>query len=1268
MAIALSSLRVTSDLDASGYVRGAAQKVSADQQMIAADKARNASLAQADAAMARAVPGMAAVSRSLLDGYGAGAQFEAIVRRIGNAVDRGMGLERANTLLDAAYRKFGLTADAAVLARNGFVSVAESVAILNGRYEQLALAAQSAAAASERASTQTGINQSFGIGVDPAKSARESADAMLAAFGGIEGVARAKAQETGDAFAADLDARLIAGASKSARDAAKAFENSFVLDQQKAEQAGQNFQRSLTEALGGGGPSATSMGATYSALAERVQELDRIEQARAAHNANVAQQNVAAAYGIGQQAKSAQLSAAAFVAAAEAEEQMAAKAAALRAQINPLDAEMVKLGRDLAEYKALLNAGVISQQEFASAQAMAGKRLSDVDMNLRKAATGGRVLSGELGNLGYQVNDVITGLALGQPIMMVALQQGGQIYQIFSHSKASVSDFAAEMGSKVAALATPTTAAFGAIAVAVGVSIAALATYQGRMTEVQRQLTGMGRASGASALSIHAIAQQNSSLGGLSTNEARQMAAGLAATGKVGVESIGPIVALGHDFAKTFGVDAKEATDILAKAFADPARGADELNQRLGFLDASTKLLIESLVVQGNRTEAVRILTDKIKGSIADAADITGFWARVSSGASNAVSDFFDRVGRGADRIFNGGADITERINSLTIKLLELEKAKLTGNPLDAITQNVFPSDVPAKIAEITKEIERLNNVRNPPQSGETREKQRGLEIDAIARATLPAADATRKLQDETKALNEAFTNPAIGRWVSVVGGNLVRAIQRKDAAAKASVGADTVTSQIADAEAQIAALDRRSAADRARFAREAEARRQAFDPNAGTETERLQRQNQAALLAAGGQTALDNVERQRISTLGSMATVSDLVKSKQLELDNAGREGVIISLDQQRALRDLAREQALGVTAMKQQADAARIQSETLGMSVGKAAEYTAVQNRLAEAIRNKQPLSAADIAQIKAEAAALGEATQAAEKRRIADQVRFGAQTSLLSPEDVQIAQQLKGLYPNVATALGSVEAAGLQANAALSGVASTASGSLTTGLTDIADGTKSISAGAADMSKAVIRAIEEMIIKITVVTPLMRALQLAASGMGGLLGGGGMTYGLPGTAGSNLFGPVAPSANGNAFGSNVTPFARGGTFSNKVFGAPTLFRFASGGTMSLGVMGEAGDEAVMPLRRGPDGRLGVTMHGGQRAANNNVSSAPRVTVINNLGVQSQTSTSTDQNGDVSITLDKAMDGAVGRSMATGSGRRVLDSQYGVKQFMGS
>ncbi|MEI4584027.1 hypothetical protein WAC45_27465, partial [Klebsiella pneumoniae] len=43
-----------------------------------------------------------------------------------------------------------------------------------------------------------------------------------------------------------------------------------------------------------------------------------------------------------------------------------------------------------------------------------------------------------------------------------------------------------------------------------------------------------------------------------------------------------------------------------------------------------------------------------------------------------------------------------------------------------------------------------------------------------------------------------------------------------------------------------------------------------------------------------------------------------------------------------------------------------------------------------------------------------AYGKATEAIEKATVAQSIRRGRQTSLLDPQDVQIAEQLKGLYP--------------------------------------------------------------------------------------------------------------------------------------------------------------------------------------------------------------------------------------------------------------
>ena len=69
------------------------------------------------------------------------------------------------------------------------------------------------------------------------------------------------------------------------------------------------------------------------------------------------------------------------------------------------------------------------------------------------------------------------------------------------------------------------------------------------------------------------------------------------------------------------------------------------------------------------------------------------------------------------------------------------------------------------------------------------------------------------------------------------------------------------------------------------------------------------------------------------------------------------------------------------------------------------------------------------------------------------------------------------------------------------------------------------------------------------------------------------------------SGLAGSIGPAA-ANALGS-IKPFATGG-----VIGTPSYFPMMDGG---VGLAGEAGPEAIMPLSRGPDGRLGISGKGG-------------------------------------------------------------------------
>jgi lambda family phage tail tape measure protein len=132
------------------------------------------------------------------------------------------------------------------------------------------------------------------------------------------------------------------------------------------------------------------------------------------------------------------------------------------------------------------------------------------------------------------------------------------------------------------------------------------------------------------------------------------------------------------------------------------------------------------------------------------------------------------------------------------------------------------------------------------------------------------------------------------------------------------------------------------------------------------------------------------------------------------------------------------------------------------------------------------------------------------------------------------------------------------------------------LASGITDVITGTKSLGAAFKDVAKSIISDIIQMTIRMLI----FRAIS-------GMFGGGGSTSITPLDGGAMS---ITTSAKGNAFsGGNVIPFALGGVVSS-----PTFFPMANG----VGLMGEAGQEAVMPLARDSSGRLGV------RAANNNQS----------------------------------------------------------------
>lgn len=157
-----------------------------------------------------------------------------------------------------------------------------------------------------------------------------------------------------------------------------------------------------------------------------------------------------------------------------------------------------------------------------------------------------------------------------------------------------------------------------------------------------------------------------------------------------------------------------------------------------------------------------------------------------------------------------------------------------------------------------------------------------------------------------------------------------------------------------------------------------------------------------------------------------------------------------------------------------------------------------------------------------------------------------------------------------------------------------------------------------------KSMANSIIQDMIRIQIQSSMMSLMGNFGSGGGGLLGG----------LFSGLFAKGAAFSNGN-----VTPFANGG-----VVNSPTVFPMANG----MGLMGEAGAEAIMPLSRTSSGDLGVK------------ATAPVVNVnVQNYG---NDEVKVEQSGnDIQVIISQI---ASSISRGTGDVGKAIEGRYGLRK----
>lgn len=189
------------------------------------------------------------------------------------------------------------------------------------------------------------------------------------------------------------------------------------------------------------------------------------------------------------------------------------------------------------------------------------------------------------------------------------------------------------------------------------------------------------------------------------------------------------------------------------------------------------------------------------------------------------------------------------------------------------------------------------------------------------------------------------------------------------------------------------------------------------------------------------------------------------------------------------------------------------------------------------------------------------------------------------------------------------------------------------------------------------SIIADLARIAIRQSITGPLASGL---SSALGSLFGGGA------GSSTGGMGGGVSTA--GSAF--NLSYWAKGGIpgsaglsdHANSIVNEPTPFYFAKGAAPRLGIMGESGAEAIMPLTRMGNGDLGVRADGGQSAA-----VTVTVNVHNNANAQVATEESYGPDGNLSIDVFvDQMEQAVNKNILKGTSPigRAIDKTRGTNR----
>ncbi len=843
--------------------------------------------------------------------------------------------------------------------------------------------------------------------------------------------------------------------------------------------------------------------------------------------------------------------------------------------IDPARAALAKLDTQVEQLGKHLDEGRISQDQYNSA-------LSKIDKDygkLEKTATGFDKL--RLGTRQAQENVVQLGNALSSG-------DWGSGVRAVAQLGAGAGAGAAGLLAILAPLALATAAVGGL----------AYAYHKGseEQDSYNKSLILTGNYAGVSAGQLGDMARQVSATVG-TTGQAAAALAMLADNGKIAGESFTGITQAAVSMQEATGKAVSETVSEFSKLADDPVKASAALNEQYHYLTASVYSQIVALEKQGDHAAAVKLATDTYADAINDRTPKILANLSLWEKAYNAVA-------RAADGIKNiGRRDINTDIESAKADLLEAQNMdglfqnKKSKDALIEFRQNRLNmlEDEKAAQADIAKwegeqakaqsnAVTSMSKIDALTKSAWTNEQKRTEAIKEYKRQL----ENIRKVAPNDPRLNQAaidknlanindqFKDPkSAGTQVDLTGFNAAKNNLASIAADYKNYQKELDAAQKAGLVSEADYLLRRQALignERDQVTAAYEAEISALESAKGKKTTSAAQSIQLDQKIADARAGMVKAQKDADSQLEVLATNETGRLAKQ---ERAISSYVQALGQQQRALELAGQRAVLGVG----QGDRQNALSGQLNSQQDRFAQQSLeLENQRSDPSRNMSE------EEFKRKSQALADANKAA-----TDQIRQNY-------TDVENAQ---GDWTKGATAawenyLDSAKDIAGQTKSLFGNAFSSMEDSIVnfamTGKASFSDFAKSI---LADMARIATRQASSAL--------LGSLVGAAASYFGGSAAGGGngLAAGSAGATSSNLGASAAgysstyfPQAKGGAWSGGVQMFADGGAFTNSIVSKPTAFGMANGKT---GVMGEAGEEAIMPLTRTSSGKLGVMAMGG-------------------------------------------------------------------------